>query len=238
MPPTIPLFLAITAITIGLIQTYVPPSETRFVSSTLAAFCLLFGLIVSPIPKRHSNGCSRSIPPSEHDCRGSWAGLNVGRRVKPGWRYFLSTIVTRTTNTNNDDSNNSISSNTEPITQSTLWAQYFRPLLLYTLLYALLHYLLLSLQDYFKYTALHRFHQSVQCDMISNLLRQEEEYLHSIPAVGGGGGGGFTHLMEVECRRLQSIINEFLPRFIYGGNAFWKWNVVVFNRSLMNSFPV
>ncbi len=84
---------------------------------------------------------------------------------------------------------------------------YFRSLLLFSMI----DFILVSARDYFKYAAVHRFRACSRTDMLASILDQEQDYLqeerHSI---------GFAHLMHRETDRMQSIVNESLPRLFFG----------------------
>lgn len=90
--------------------------------------------------------------------------------------------------------------------ESAFWP-YFRSLLLF----AMIDFILVSARDYFKYAAVHRFRACSRTDMLASILDQEQDYLqeerHSI---------GFAHLMHRETDRMQSIVNESLPRLFFG----------------------
>ncbi|KAL7488796.1 hypothetical protein ACHAW6_014411 [Cyclotella cf. meneghiniana] len=109
--------------------------------------------------------------------------------------------------TKHNDGNGNGDDNDNASSMSTAFWTHFRPLLLYVVL----DYLLLSAQEYYKYGALHRFHKDVKCRMIANVLEQDEDYLQS-----ERHAAGFTHLMNVECNRMQKIVNESIARFLFG----------------------
>ena len=70
---------------------------------------------------------------------------------------------------------------------------------------------LVSTRDYFKYAALHRFRACSRTDMLANILDQELDYLHE-----ARHSIGLAHLMHRETDRMQSIVNESLPRLLFG----------------------
>ncbi len=92
-------------------------------------------------------------------------------------------------------------------TMETAFWPYFRSLFLFVMM----DFLLVSIRDYYKYAALHRFRACSRTDMLASILDQEQDYLqeerHSV---------GLAHLMHRETDRMQSIVNESLPRLFFG----------------------
>jgi len=96
-------------------------------------------------------------------------------------------------------------------TMETAFWPYFRSLLLFVII----DFILVSTRDYFKYAAVHRFRACRRTDMLANILDQEQDYLHE-----ERHSIGFAHLMHRETDRMQSIVNESLPRLFFGGVSF------------------
>ncbi|KAL7497172.1 hypothetical protein ACHAWT_008092 [Skeletonema menzelii] len=92
-------------------------------------------------------------------------------------------------------------------TMETAFWPYFRSLFLFVMI----DFILVSTRDYFKYAAVHRFRATSRTDMLASILDQEQDYLqeerHSV---------GLAHLMHRETDRMQSIVNESLPRLFFG----------------------
>jgi subfamily B ATP-binding cassette protein MsbA len=93
-------------------------------------------------------------------------------------------------------------------TMETAFWPFFRSLLLFVII----DFILVSTRDYFKYAAVHRFRACSRTDMLANILDQEQDYLHEERHTIG-----FAHLMHRETDRMQSIVNESLPRLFFGG---------------------
>ena len=92
-------------------------------------------------------------------------------------------------------------------TMETAFWPYFRSLLLFVIIY----FIFVSTRDFFKYAALHRFRACSRTDMLANILDQELDYLHE-----ERHSIGLAHLMHRETDRMQSIVNESLPRLFFG----------------------
>ena len=92
-------------------------------------------------------------------------------------------------------------------TMETAFWPYFRSLFLFVMM----DFLLVSTRDYCKYAAVHRFRACSRIDMLASILDQEQDYLqeerHAV---------GLAHLMHHETDRMQSIVNESLPRLFFG----------------------
>ena len=239
------IFAALLAITIRLIQTYVPPAEVLFVSC-ISGFCLLFGAAVgdpeaffgtlfsiAPITKKYLPSTIKSIEylregekrctsmenknkkgaSNEDDDFISYQKLLEETRKRIQWRFVLSSVLCglgakyiayqkpkivgqMLDSVVREDAS----------MESSFWP-HFRPLVAFVIL----DYILVSMKEYYKYGAVHRFHRNVKSDMISNILNQDEDFIHE-----ERHSVGFTHLMNVECNRMQKIVNEGVTRLFFG----------------------
>jgi ABC-type multidrug transport system fused ATPase/permease subunit len=90
--------------------------------------------------------------------------------------------------------------------ETAFWPN-FHPLVIFVIL----DYILVSMREYYKYGAVHRFHKNVKRDMIDNILNQDEDFIHKETH-----SAGFTHLMNVECNRMHKLVNESITRLFFG----------------------
>lgn len=113
----------------------------------------------------------------------------------------------------------------EDASMQTSFLPHFRPLVLFVIV----DYILISLKEYYKYGAVHRFHKDAKTDMIANILNQDEDFVHE-----ERHSAGFTHLMNVECNRMQKIVNESVTNLIFGvASTIWGlWSLAHVDRRL------
>jgi subfamily B ATP-binding cassette protein MsbA len=109
-------------------------------------------------------------------------------------------------------------------TQTSFWP-HFRPLVLFVIA----DYILVSMREYYKHGAAHRFNRDAKSDMIANILNQDEDFIHS-----ERHSAGFTHLMNVECNRMQKTVNESVTRLCFGvvTTVWGVWSLVHVDRRL------
>jgi len=91
----------------------------------------------------------------------------------------------------------------------------FYPYLRQLILYTIFDYIFISLREYYKHAALHRYQAQTRVDMISNILDQEMDYIHS-HYTNEHTSATFTHLMNQETIRMQKIVNESITRLFFG----------------------
>ncbi|KAL9187187.1 hypothetical protein ACHAXT_010907 [Thalassiosira profunda] len=87
----------------------------------------------------------------------------------------------------------------------------FWPFLRRLVLFVIFDYLFVSLREYCRHAAKHRYQADVRTDMLRNILDQEMDFLHA-----EHHSAGFVHLMNRETNRMQSLVNESLPRLFFG----------------------
>ena len=89
----------------------------------------------------------------------------------------------------------------------------FLPFLRQLVLFVIFDYIFISMREYYKHAAVHRYQADARADMIDNILDQDQNYVTSDKH---SEGGGFTHLMNRETARMQKIINESFARLVFG----------------------
>ena len=89
----------------------------------------------------------------------------------------------------------------------------FFPFIRQLVIFVIFDYIFISMREYYKHAAVHRYQADARADMIANILDQDQNYVtsekHSV-------GGGFAHLMNRETARMQKIINESFARLVFG----------------------
>lgn len=89
----------------------------------------------------------------------------------------------------------------------------FWPFLRQLVLFVIFDYIFISMREYYKHAAVHRYQADARADMIANILDQDQNYITSD---NHSDGGGFAHLMNRETARMQIIINESFARLVFG----------------------
>ena len=240
---SIPIFVAISAITARLIINYVPPTEVYFVAC-ISVFCLIYGAYITD-PETFFGAVFQVAPrvrkwfPSvvksieclkegeervtslekekqsnnvDHNLV-SYRKLMDEIRKRVQWKFILASVICGVAVKYIEYEKPKVigemldSVMKEDASMETSFWPNFRPLVLFTIL----DYILVSLQEYYKHGARHRFHKDVKTDMINNILTQDEYFIHE-----ERHSSGFTHLMNVECNRMQRIINESVTRLFFG----------------------
>ena len=79
----------------------------------------------------------------------------------------------------------------------------------YLVLYVIFDFILVSMREYYKHAAQHRYNAEIKIDMLTNLLDQEQDFITS-----DEHSTGFCHLMDRETQRMQSIVNGSIPRLV------------------------
>ena len=240
---SVPIFVAFSAITTRLIKNCVPPTEVYFVTC-ISAFCLIFGAYVAdpetffgtvfqlaPRTQKWFPSVVKSIEclkegeervtslekekqsKTVDDSIVSYRKLMDEIRKRVQWKFILASIICGVAVKYIEYEKPKVigkmldSVMKEDASMETSFWPNFRPLVLFTVL----DYILVSLQEYYKHGARHRFHKDVKTDMINNILTQDEYFIHE-----ERHSSGFTHLMNVECNRMQRIINESVTRLFFG----------------------
>ena len=85
----------------------------------------------------------------------------------------------------------------------------FWPQVRYLVLYVIFDFILVSMREYYKHAAQHRYNAEIKIDMLTNLLDQEQDFITS-----DKHSTGFCHLMNRETQRMQSIVNGSIPRLV------------------------
>ena len=93
----------------------------------------------------------------------------------------------------------------------------FYPYLRQLILYTIFDYIFISLREYYKHAALHRYQAQTRVDMISNILDQDMNYIHShYNNEHTSSDATFVHLMNQETIRMQKMVNESITRLFFG----------------------
>jgi ABC-type multidrug transport system fused ATPase/permease subunit len=237
---SVAVFVALSAVTTRLIQAFVPPTEVYFITC-ISVFCLLFGAAVgdpeaffgllfsvAPFAEKWLPSVVKSIDclrdgekrvqsmnkaSDKNDDLVSYQKLFNEVRKRIQWRFIIASAICgigvkyiayekpKVIGQMLDSVVKEYAS-----MQTSFWS-HFRPLVIFIIL----DYILLSMKEYYKYGAVHRFHKDAKTDMINNILNQDEDFIHE-----ERHSAGFTHLMNVECNRMQRIVNETLTHLVFG----------------------
>jgi len=93
----------------------------------------------------------------------------------------------------------------------------FYPYLRQLILYTIFDYIFISLREYYKHAALHRYQAQTCVDMISNILDQDMNYIHEhYSNEHTSSNATFVHSMNQETIRMQKIVNESITQLFFG----------------------
>ena len=250
------IYIAISAILVGLLQKYCPQSELQFATITLTFCLLLFAIIADPTSFFETLFTEipfvKSILPKvlyDHICK-SIECLKEGERR-------LANLDAKRLNGSSSESKYTVSNQTllNEIHKRIQWkyiipailsgiivevikyqkpkvigimfdkvvqpdasmSSAFYPFLRQLILYTIFDYIFISLREYYKHAALHRYQAQTRVDMISNILDQDMNYIHShYNNEHTSSNATFTHLMNQETIRMQKIVNESITRLFFG----------------------
>jgi len=92
----------------------------------------------------------------------------------------------------------------EDATMSTAFWPYLRQLILFVIF----DYIFISMREYYKHAALHRYQANARADMITNILDQDMDYINAQQLK-------FAHILNRETIRMQKIVNESFSRLVF-----------------------
>jgi ABC-type multidrug transport system fused ATPase/permease subunit len=241
------IFMAISAIVLGLIQKYCPSSECSFAVSVCACCLVIFAAVSDPstffetlfalvpfvrhcMPTRCYVHIVKSIEYLEEGERrvaaietknGEKDDTNGGDgeistqmlldeiRKRIQWKYVLPSIITGACVQAIGYQKPKVIGQMMDfvVKDGATMDSAFCPFVRQLVLLVIFDYIFISMREYYKHAATHRYNAEVKTDMLTNMLDQEEDYVHSLKH-----SAGFVHLMNRETQRMQGVINGSLPR--------------------------
>jgi ABC-type bacteriocin/lantibiotic exporter with double-glycine peptidase domain len=243
------IFMAFSAIVLGLIQKYCPPSECFF-ATCVCTFCLvIFAAVADPstffkslfalapflrhcMPDRFYTNIVKSIEYLEEGERrvadmepkkGEKDEFNDGDgeistqmmldeiRKRIQWKFVLPSIVTGACVQAIGYQKPKLVGQMMDfvVKEGATMDSAFWPFVRQLVLFVIFDYIFISMREYYKHAATHRYNAEVRTHMLTNLLDQEQDFIHSAKHTAG-----FVHLVNRETQRMQGIVNGSIPRLV------------------------
>jgi ABC-type multidrug transport system fused ATPase/permease subunit len=241
------IFMTFSAIVLGLIQKYSPPSECFFATSVCTCCLVIFAAVADTLtffgslfawapfvsrcmPERLCNHIVKSIEYLEEGERrvadmelkkGKQDKINGGdgeistqmlldeicKRIQ--WKYVFPSIITgacvQAIGYQKPKLIGQMMDNV--VKEGATMESAFWPFVRQLVLFVMFDYMFISMREYYKHAATHRYNADVKTEMLTNLLDQEQDFIHSDKY-----SSGFVHLMDRETQRMQGIVNGSIPR--------------------------
>lgn len=244
---SVTIFIAFSAIVLGLIQKYSPPSECFFATSVCTCCLVIFAAVADPttffeslfawapfvrdcMPDIFYTHIIKSIEYLEEgERRVADMELKKGKQHKSNggdgevstqmlldeirnriqWKFVLPSIITGACVQAIGFQKPKLIGYMMDfvVKEGATMESAFWPFVRQLVLLVIFDYIFISLREYYKHAATHRYNADVKTEMLTNLLDQEQDFINS-----DKHSAGFVHLMNRETQRMQGIVNGSIPR--------------------------